>query len=240
MKIWNSVRKFFADTTFSLTQPAVYLNLLGGTSWSGEFVTPARALQVPILLAGINLLANDISSLPLYLNVRTSKGVQYAISHPLFRILHDAWSEELTAREGLEHTIRSLITTGNFYNLLNMDDAGNIQSITPLFAPAVLPRRLSDEEMAKLPNETSNLAFVYDDPSLTNGGRKLYLNSQIWRGSIASKYGILGESPLHHGRESIGLSLAASKASGKLFAQGSLNDGYFNADPGQDLSPDEW
>jgi HK97 family phage portal protein len=238
MKIWNRVRKFLAEDTFSLTQPAVYLNLNGGSSWAGEFVTPRRAQQVPTLLAGINLLANDISSLPLYLNVRTNKGVQMAISHPLFRILHDAWSEEITAREGLEFTVRSLICTGNFYNLLDTDGSGNISSITPLFASAVTPRRLTAQQMQKLPRETSNLVFDYDDP--TGAGRKTYLNSQIWRGAIASPYGIIGESSLHHGRDSIGLALAADKASGKLFSQGSLNDGYFGADPGQDLNPGEW
>jgi HK97 family phage portal protein len=242
MGIFNRTKQawqaFRADST--LANPSVELSmaLLGARSDAGEIVNTRSAMKVPTLLAGINLLANDISSLPLYANVRTKTGPQMAISHPLFRILHDAWSEEITAREGLEHTVRMLISTGNFYNVLNLDGDGNIQSICPLYAPNVIVRRMTTDEAAKLPVGESTLIFQYHDPF--TGAMTLYPSYQIWRGSIGSQYGLLGESPLLHGREAIGTALAADKASAKLFRQGALTDGYFSSEPGQDLSPAEW
>ena len=229
---------FRADSTLANPSVELQMALLGGPASSGEFVNSRTAQKVPTLLSGINLLANDISSLPLYLMVRTQSGPQMAVSHPLFRILHDAWSEEITAREGLEHSIRMLITTGNFFNVLNMDAAGNIKSICPLYAPNVIVRRLTNDEAAKLPVGESTLVFHYCDPF--TGAQSTYLNSQIWRGSIYSDYGLIGESALIKGRDAVGTALAADKASAKLFKQGAITDGYFNAEIGQDLSKDEW
>jgi HK97 family phage portal protein len=231
---------FRAQTGNTLANPSVELSmaLLGARSDAGEFVNSHSAMKVPTLLSGINLLSNDISSLPLYLMIRTKNGPQMAISHPLFRILHDAWSEEITAREGLEHTVRMLITTGNFYNVLNLDSAGNIVSIVPLYAPNVIVRRMTTDEAARLPVGESTLLFEYHDPF--TGAHTVYPSDRVWRGQIGSQYGIMGESPLLHGREAIGTALAADKASAKLFKQGAITDAYFSSDIGQDLKPDEW
>jgi HK97 family phage portal protein len=229
---------FRAENTLATPSVELLQAFLGGRTSSGELVNPRTAMKVPTLLSGINLLTNDISSLPLYLNVRTKNGPQLAISHPLFRIVHDAWSEEITAREGLEHTVRMLITTGNFYNLLNLDGAGNIVSICPLYAPNVIPRRLTTIEAEKLPVGESTLVFEYHDP--VTGLVNIYPSWLIWRGQVGSQYGLVGESALYHGKDAIGTALAADKASAHLFKQGSITDGYFSADIGQDLRPDEW
>jgi HK97 family phage portal protein len=231
-------RIFRADNTdLTLGLGPRFVQLFGGHTASGEYVDSRSALKVPTLLSGINLLANDISSLPLYLFVRTKNGPQMAISHPLFRILHDAWSEEITAREGIEHTIRMLVTTGNFYNLLNLDSAGNVTSIVPLYSPNVTARRLADPEAAKLPAGESTLVFDYTDPC--TGARSTYFNSQIWRGATGSTYGLIGESSLAHAKDAVGTAIAADRANGSLFKNGTFTSGYFQSDA-QDPSAEEW
>lgn len=234
----KAVEAFRADTTMANPSMPLQMAMLGGSTSSGEIVNPRSAMKVPTLLSGINLLANDISSLPLYLNVRTKNGPQMAVSHPLFRILHDAWSEEITAREGLEHTVRMLITTGNFFNVLNLDADGNITGIVPLYAPNVIIQRLTTDEANKLPVGESTLVFRYYDP--VTGVQTVYPSYRIWRGQVGSQYGVIGESSLFHGKDAIGTALAADKASAHLFKQGAITDGYFSPDIGQDLSPTEW
>jgi len=213
------------------TAPALFTEILHRTTHSGEHVNFHNVSKVPTALGAINLLANDISSLPLRLFVRTSKGPQYAVSHPLFRILHDAWSNEMTAREGMEYTVRMLITTGNYFNLLKIGPKG-ISSIIPLFAPNMSGREFLDD--------AGNSSIVWDYVDPITGKVSIIPDSLIWRGHVNASRSLMGESSLMICRETVGTALAAAKASAHLFKQGTITDGYFSADPGMDLSSDDW
>jgi HK97 family phage portal protein len=211
----------------------------GVSTDSGQVVSVSTASRVATLVAGVNLLANDVSSLPLNLMQRTPNGPKYAINHPLFQILSTEWNPELTAREGMEHSVRMLLTCGNFFNYLQLDASGNVQAIWPLYAPNVTGRRLSDYEMEKLgldPKTDSNLAWDYNDGAKI----KTYTNDQIWRGSIYSKYGVVGEGLVSIGKHAIGVAIAAEKAGARLFKKGTIGDYYFQPEPNKDLSKEAW
>jgi HK97 family phage portal protein len=230
-KIIPPTPKVKAETS-TLARPSVEFRvaMVGAETASGKFVTPTSALRVPTLQAGIGLLSGDVASLPLYIKVRTAKGPQYALSHPLFRLLHDQWNPEMTAREGLEHSMRSLLSTrGNFFNKLDINTKGEITAIWPLYAPNVYGRRLED----------GSLVWQYTDPVAK--AVSLYPDDLVWRAGVASDFGILGKSVVEIGRESIGTAMAAADAGARLFKISTVTDGYFSIKEGAlDLTDAQW
>jgi HK97 family phage portal protein len=235
-KITNSVKSALTGWEAPLNQ---VIAAEGLSTDSGQLVSVGTASRVATLTAGINLLANDVSSLPLNLMLRTPNGPKYAVEHPLFRLLSGEWNPELTAREGMEHSIRMLLMTGNFFNYLQLDASGNVQAIWPLYAPNVTGRRLTDYEMRKLglnPETDSNLAWDYSDSAKI----KTYHDSQMWRASMYGKYALVGEGLVSIGKHTIGTAIAAEKAGARLFKKGTLTDVYFQPEPGGDLSKEEW
>lgn len=209
---------------------------------SGQLVSIATASRVATLTAGINLLANDVSSLPLNLMQRTPEGPKYAVNHPLAHLLSSEWNPEVTAREGLEHSMRMLLSSGNFFNLLKLDRmTDEVLAIFPLYAPNVVGRRLDAAQMKRLgldPSTDSNLVWDYSDPETASV--KTFHDSSIWRASIYGKYALVGEGLVSLGKQSIGTAIAADKAGARLFKKGTIGDVYFQPQVGKDLSPEGW
>jgi HK97 family phage portal protein len=237
MGIVSSVKSLFrtsnpvkAETSgpFTLLNILPALRSFGGESVSGSVVSIHTARQIPTFSSAVNLLANDVSSLPLYLIEETKDGPVHAVKHPLYRVLRHRWNPEQSAREGMEYAMRQVITTGNTFNFLQIDGKGQIQAIWPLYSPNVAGRR-----------ENGLLVWDYINPN--SGQHFTFLDSQILRAHYSPDQNFLGTSVLVTGRDALGLSLDAQKASGRLSRRQTVSDGYFTIKENfEDLTDGEW
>ncbi|SDY45092.1 phage portal protein, HK97 family [Tindallia californiensis] len=78
--MWGSAHSFF----------------FGPTS-SGKHVDERTAMQTSAVYACVRILSETIASLPLHIYIRTEKGKEKALDHPLYSILHDAPNDEMTS-----------------------------------------------------------------------------------------------------------------------------------------------
>jgi HK97 family phage portal protein len=83
-------------------------------------------------LAGIRLIAEDISSLPLILYRRLERGKERATDHRLYRVLHDAPNPEMTSMVFRETGIGHLYSRGNWYAEKELDSYGRAVRLWPL------------------------------------------------------------------------------------------------------------
>jgi HK97 family phage portal protein len=238
MSLMSSVKSFFSTSNSIKAEtrgPFTTLDILpalrsfGGEAVSGSIVTPHTARQIPTFSSAVNLIANDVSSLPLYLIQETENGPVHAVKHPLYKILRHRWNPEQSAREGLEYAVRQVVTTGNSFNFLELNpNNGRVQAIWPLFSRNILGRR-----------ENGFLIWDYNHPD--TGQHFTFLDSQVLRFHSSPDQNFLGTSVLETGRDALGLSLDAQKASGKLSRRQTVSDGYFTIKENfEDLTDDEW
>lgn len=183
--------------------------LIGLRTQTGQVVTPEKAKRCATVLAIIRGLSEDTSALPLKVMKVGPDGDEEARNHPLWDILNVAPNDYMTAMEMREHMLIDLITWGGFYNLVNLDPLGEVESLWPLQA-AYVTRRWREA------------VWTYTDP--TTGISGVFDNSQIWRGTIMSDNGFDGVALTLLAREAIGLLLAAEQQGARLFAHGVQTD----------------
>jgi HK97 family phage portal protein len=225
----NALTGFRAETPSDLAFPQPWFQeaLLAAPTASGRHVTPETALRASAVLSCVRILCDDLSTLPLRMFVRTKNGSQYAVSHPVFELLYSSPNDEMTSVELREHMILDCLLTGNFYNLLRIDGAGDITAIEPLAAANVIPRR---------DPKSGNLLFDYAPPV---GGFQTFTAEQIWRGQMLSHYGITGRSVALLAREAIGLALAAEEQGARLFSNGAQVTGFLSTPQGVELTKEQ-
>ncbi len=77
----------FGSPSFPLTATAVWSELGGGPSASGEVVTERTAMAISTVYTCVTLLSEAVASLPCRLVKKTRKGRSEAISNPLYKLL---------------------------------------------------------------------------------------------------------------------------------------------------------
>jgi len=207
-------RETRASDTVTTSDP--FLSEFFGQSGAGGFVDAQRAARQPVAVACIQSVSNTMASLPLNLHRRTANGGrERATERALYRVLHDQFNDQLTAFEGRETLIASLLITGNAFARIAWNAQGQVHALYPLDPGAVAVERL----------ESGRLRYRVSEP---RGGVRIYLQEEILhlRYRLA-RDGVMGLSPIQLARETFGLAIcqqdvASAQASKSFRTEGAV------------------
>ena len=101
-------------------------------SYTGESITPARALEAPSVYACVRLIASSIARLDWEVLRETSDGKVAESQHPLHTLLNYEVNEDVGALQWKEKMISDCLLTGNAYAYIHRDAAGRPLALEPL------------------------------------------------------------------------------------------------------------
>lgn len=177
------------DGTF-FTAPLSWLPWMVGPTAGGSIVTPEGAMALPTIYACIQVLREDIASLPCVLYRRLpGGGKERATDHELYPVFHDAPNPEMTSFTWRETLATHVLGWGNHYSEITYDGAGRLE-----LWPVARPQRIEVAwEGAKV---------FYDNEA--RGGRKRLLPGSIFHVMGQSLNGLVGLSPVALHRATVG------------------------------------
>ncbi len=195
------LKKSIAGTVTSM-QPGY----IGLESHSGKAVSVQGAMQLAAVWACVRLISETIATLPLLIYERDAGGGRHvAKDHWLYTIVHNQPNANMTAVEFWECVAAQLCLWGNAYCLKTYSGT-KIISLDPL-KPA---------QMQVKTDANGGLIYLYS----TAKGVQIYTEQHIWHLKGFGIDGLIGLSPISYARHSLGASMSADEASGKLFANG--------------------
>jgi HK97 family phage portal protein len=191
----------------------------GGATTAGVTVNERTALSDPTVFGCVRVLADTVGQLPLKVFRVSPSGRTVDRQHPLYTLLHDLPSPELTPYE-LKSTLQGhLALWGNAFAEVVRDGLGNIKSLWPL-RPDMMQRER---------DSAGNRVYLYRLPSgelvkwtWSNPART---PSPILHIRGLGGDGWTGYAPLSLLRQSIGLTVAASDYGARLFSNGARPGG---------------
>ncbi|RSL15568.1 HK97 family phage portal protein [Edaphobacter aggregans] len=196
-----------SENGFSLPVPGNWQSVFGfGTnSDAGEIITPQNSMQVSTVWACVRILAESLGSLPCKLYSRTANGRQEAISHPVYKLLRDSPSDEQTAVSFWELMTTWVCLHGNAYAQIQRSGAnGSPVAFWPLRPELTNPVRLPDGSIGYRTTDGDGVARLLKGKDVLH-----FLGISIC--------GLIGLSPIHAARQSIGLARAAERYGSTLF-----------------------
>lgn len=165
-------------------------------------VTIDTAMQVSAVWACIELLADNISSLPIYVYKLKAKGVrELDRESSLWSLLHDKPNSRHTPMEFWSFMVMNYLFRGNAYARLERNAKGEVFAMWPLASDQVEVTALKDGSLAYTYG-INNEAIVYAESSI------LHLRD---KGN-----GILGLSRLEYMRSSVAVSISAQSSTSKI------------------------
>jgi HK97 family phage portal protein len=202
--------------TFSLDDPRLvdYL-FFGSESASGAHVTVATAMRNPALFRAFTLISNAIGMLPLQLINEATK--EKATDHPLYRVLHrqpNKWQSAYDFRSLMQ--LRAL-ATGNAYALIvrSLDIRTGKKRVVGLVP-------IASELIRPVQNADWSISYIYNPKE---GGQRNLNADDVFHLRGLSLDGICGLSLVRQAKDAIGLALAAEKAAGRMFKNGTFVGG---------------
>jgi HK97 family phage portal protein len=189
---------------------------------SGVQVDEQKALNSSVVWACVQLIAGTLGSLPLIHYRRLPNGGKARFTESrLYRLLHDAPNNEMSASTFAETLTAHLLLWGNAFAEIRRDNKGQVGALWP-----IEPWRVQGEREGK-----TLLRYVVD------GSTKLELEEMLHIPGLTPD-GLWGYSPIQKAREALGLLLAAEKFGGTFFGQGSAFGGILTH-PGRLAEPAE-
>jgi len=192
-----------------------------GTS-TGIYVSAGNSLQSSTVYACVSRIAATFASLPFNVHRRLpNDGKELARDHRLFSILHSDPNDEQTAFEFWEIAITHLLTWGNAYARIVMDDKRNVLELKQLAPHQVTPKR----------DPATGLRFY---ECWINRNLEILFDDEMFHIPWFGGDGLKGCSPIELQRRAIEHEMAASEYGARFF----LNSGPYRylAAPGP-LSP---
>ena len=202
-----SLESVNADWYLRNGYPGIYSILAGGAAaWSGESVSVTTALNHSVVWACNRIISETVGMLPCVLLQRNKKtgAKRVADEQPVFSLLHDAPSEEMTAMSYRSTETSHVVLTGNGYSqVIRRSGTGTAIELHPLQPEQVKPDR----------EKSGQKRLVYlvkdgNDPEKTYTVERgkphdiLHLRGLGWNGTE-------GFSVITMGRQSIGTAIAA-------------------------------
>ena len=194
-----------------VTHPKPWLvNLFGGNETSaGENVSPTNAPKVSAVYACVNLIADTIASIPFKVIRETDKGIEYT-GGLLDSLVSLRPNENYNSFDFRKAMITQLLLRGNAY-VLPVRTGSNLSAL-----------ELIDTDLVTL--DTTSGVLVYQI-MLANGMQMRVKPSQIIHLKAYTIDGINGVSPITFARETIGVSMAATKHLGSFYGRGATPKG---------------
>lgn len=177
-------------------------DLIQGTTATGTPVSPERASGHAVAHRCISVIAETLSSVPLSVYRKTEDGGrEKAADAPLHSVLHDQMSPTLTAFEGREWLIASILTAGNGFAKIERNGRGQVVALHPLVAGSVTVEKLA----------SGRLRYRVLRP---DGGTDTLLQDECLHLRYRTKDGIIGQSPIAIAAAAFGLALAQQDQAG--------------------------
>ncbi len=201
--------------TVATSDPSL-AEFLGQRAGGTGIVDPNRASSLAVAQACISVISQNLAAMPMNLYQRSSNGGRdRAANHPLHSVLHDRFNGQMTAFEGREFLVVSLLTNGNAFARIETNARGQVVALHPLHPSNVAVERL----------ENGRLRYRM---SGDRGESKILLQDEILHLRYRlGKDGAMGVSPIQLARETFSLALtqqdqATRQASRAFRAEGAL------------------
>ena len=185
-----------------------------GHGIGAPLVDTNRASGLAVCQACVSTIASGLAAVPLNLYQSTENGGrQRATTSPLYRVLHDAFNDRLTAFEGREFMLTALLLNGNAYARIETNGRGQIVALHPIH-----PSRMAVERL-----DNDRLRYV---ETTERGQRRIHLQDEI----LHVRYklgpdGIMGQSPIQLARETFSLAVTQQEQAGKQASRAFRTEG---------------
>lgn len=187
---------------------------------TGLTITPESSLQITAVYACVNVIAQDVASLPLHVYRRLDpRGKERAKDHYLYWLLRYRPNRHMTSMQFRMALQGHLLTWGNAYAEIERDRAGRVIALWPL-----RPDRMEKPEVSA----AGTLMYRY---TLPNGQKTILSQVQVLHLRGLSSNGIIGYSPITLQRESLGWAQATKEFGARFYGN--------NAQPGGALLVDK-
>jgi HK97 family phage portal protein len=176
------------------------------------------ALQVSAVWSAVELLTDNIASLPLFVYERTNDvqgNKTLARGTPLWMLLHESPNRRNTSMEFWQYMALNFILRGNAYARLVRNDRGEVIEMWPLSADQVEVEVLADKSIVYKYNYEGRVA-IYSEDSILH-----------WRDK---GNGIVGMSRLDYMRNSVGVAIEAQNHTQSTFTNSGKRPGVFMID----------
>lgn len=178
------------------------------------------ALQVSAVWASVELLADNIASLPIFVYEREAGRdghKQMARDTSLWTLLHESPNNQHTPMEFWQYLVMNYLLRGNAYARLIRNSAGEVISMVPLSADQVEVEVLSDR------SQTVIYKYYYE------GKVVVYAADSIlhWRDK---GNGVVGMSRLDYMRSTINVAVNAQNHTANVFKKAAKRPGVFMID----------
>lgn len=190
-----------------------------GNTTSGKPVNERTAMQMTAVYSCVRILAEAIAGLPLHVyQTREDGGKEKALTHPLYRLLHDEPNPEMTSFVFRETLMTHLLLWGNAYAQVIRNGKGEVLALYPL-----MPNRI------KAGRDKSG-AIYYDyqtnsnDPGNPSGIVTLSAADVLHIPGLGFD-GLVGYSPIAMAKNAIGLAQATEEYGASFFANGAAPGG---------------
>jgi HK97 family phage portal protein len=199
-------------------------------SYTGESITPTRALESPSVYACVRLIASSLSRLEWQVLRETESGKVAESNHPLYGLLNYEPGEDYTAMAFREALLTNCLLTGNGYAYIQRDRAGR---------PVAL--ELLRPDYVSIYRDQNNQPYYqvwsgqYKGTDAEKKSRK-FRSYDIFHITGPTMEGVLGVPPIHLMRDIIGLELEVQRYVTTFYANNAVPAGTLQM-PGR-LSPD--
>ena len=207
------------DAPSNRTSGSAYSFFMGSSS-SGKRVNERSAMQMTAVYSCVRILSEAIASLPLNVyRYNEDGGKEKALSHPLYKLLHDEPNPEMTSFVFRETLMTHLLLWGNAYAQIIRNGKGEVIALYPL-----MPDRMSVERDNKGTLYYKYTKITEDAPTMD--GTTVYLDaSDILHVPGLGFDGLVGYSPIAMAKNAIGLAIAAEEYGSKFYANGAAPSG---------------
>ena len=192
-----------------------------GSTTSGKAVNERSAMQMTAVYACVRILSEAIASLPLHVyRYNDAGGKEKALSHPLYRILHDEPNPEMSAFSFRETLMTHLLLWGNGYAQVVRNGRGEVMALYPL-----MPDRMTVDR-----DTQGNIFYEYaraDGDVRTMGGKSTVRVAPLDVLHIPGLGfdGLVGYSPIAMAKNAIGMGLACDEYGASFYQNGAQPGG---------------
>ena len=196
-----------------------YAFYMGGSS-AGKLVTERSAMQMTAVYACVRILSEAVAGLPLHMyKYNDDGGKEKALTHPLYRLLHDEPNPEMSSFVFRETLMTHLLLWGNAYAQIIRNGKGEIVALYPL-----MPNKMTVSR-----DENGQLYYTYqksqDELPKDNNFMVVLQPSDVLHIPGLGFDGLVGYSPIAMAKNAIGLAIATEEYGSKFFANGAAPSG---------------
>ncbi|WP_299935361.1 phage portal protein [uncultured Nitratireductor sp.] len=195
--MWPFTKK--AETRIQSDDP--FLGEFLGARWQGR-ADIEKASGLAVAHRAVQTIAENLAAMPLKVYRETDNDDREAArDHPLYAVLHDQFNERLTAFEGREWLIASMLIHGNAYARIERNGRGQVVALYPLLAGSVTVEVL----------KSGRLRYKV---ALADGGTQTLLQEEVLHLRYRTSDGVVGMSPIQIAASTFGLAVAQQDQAG--------------------------